>query len=117
MSRVDWERFTVAASRTARRGPTDTDRDRRLNFALGLAGEAGEVANYLKKTTFHGHVLEKAVLVEELGDVLWYVAMLMANEGITFDEVASANISKLQARYPQGFSVEASLHRPEVSHG
>jgi NTP pyrophosphatase (non-canonical NTP hydrolase) len=43
--------------------------------ALGLVGEAGEVADYLKKVAYHGHVLDKDKLCKELGDALWYVAM------------------------------------------
>ncbi len=43
------------------------------NILMGIFGEAGEVVDYLKKVIYHGHPLEKEKMVEELGDLLWYV--------------------------------------------
>lgn len=80
-------------------------------LALGVAGEAGEVADIIKKVVGHGHPLDREKLNKELGDVLWYVAVLALELGFTLDEVASRNIAKLRARYPQGFSSERSLNR------
>lgn len=80
-------------------------------LALGLAGEAGEVADLLKKHLGHGHPLDKEKLVKELGDVLWYVAGLANNLGVALSEVAGRNIEKLKARYPDGFSTERSVNR------
>lgn len=81
------------------------------NFALGIAGEAGEVADMVKKYVFHGHQLDRDELIKELGDVLWYVSQLAAWMDIELDEVAKRNIEKLMARYPNGFSKEASRSR------
>jgi len=80
-------------------------------LALGLAGEAGEVVELLKKHLGHGHPLVRAQLEKELGDVLWYVAALAHEHNINLGVVAHANIMKLRARYPQGFSQERSLNR------
>jgi NTP pyrophosphatase (non-canonical NTP hydrolase) len=44
--------------------------------ALGLAGEAGEVVEHVKKFLYWGHVLDASGLVDEIGDVLWYVVLL-----------------------------------------
>ncbi len=87
--------------------------------ALGIAGEAGEVADYLKKVLFHGHQLDRERLVKELGDVLWYLAAIASEIGVPLSEVAAANIDKLAKRYPDGFSREASRARldVEVGHG
>lgn len=84
-------------------------------FGLGVAGEAGEVADLIKKHVGHGHPLDVSKLKYELGDVLWYVAALADICGLTLDDVAAANIEKLRARYPDGFSSERSIHR--VPHG
>jgi NTP pyrophosphatase (non-canonical NTP hydrolase) len=111
---MQWDQYVAAASRTANRSAESTTRDRRINFALGLVGEAGEVANLVKKTEFHGHPLGRPALVDELGDVLWYLAMLADEHGISFDELASHNISKLRTRYPSGFSEEASRQRVDA---
>jgi NTP pyrophosphatase (non-canonical NTP hydrolase) len=81
------------------------------NAALGLAGEAGEVADMVKKITFHGHAFDTASLVDELGDALWYVAEMASVLGVGLDMVAQANIAKLRRRYPEGFSPERSRER------
>ena len=86
--------------------------DTRLEIlALGIAGEAGEVADYIKKVVGHGHALDPQALQKELGDVLWYVAMLATKCGLDLDLVAQANIEKLRKRYPDGFSTERSKNR------
>jgi NTP pyrophosphatase (non-canonical NTP hydrolase) len=77
-------------------------------WALGLTGEAGEVADLLKKGFGHGHGVDREKLQKELGDVLWYLAVLADSFGLTLSEVARANVAKLRARYPTGFSIEAS---------
>jgi len=80
-------------------------------FGLGLTGEAGEVADLLKKVIGHGHAVEHKKLIAELGDVLWYVAALANTFGLSLSEIADANEAKLRARYPDGFSYEASRRR------
>ena len=68
--------------------------------ALGLCGEAGEVAEKIKKTlrgdTHSSDQLHN--LAMELGDVLWYVAVLADDLGITLDQIANWNVDKLQRR-------------------
>jgi NTP pyrophosphatase (non-canonical NTP hydrolase) len=103
--------YQDATERTAGRGPGDTTERRYLNFALGLAGEAGEVAEIIKKAIFHSHKIDQIRLLDELGDCLWYIATMASTAGFTLREVAEYNIHKLQARYPEGFSVERSLER------
>lgn len=81
--------------------------------ALGLTGESGEVAEIIKKAFYHGHALEVETLSKELGDVLWYVAVMASGLGLSLDEIASENIEKLRERYPAGFSEERSRNRAE----
>lgn len=89
------------------------DGERRLVIAaLGLAGEAGEFANLVKKRTAHGHTdITPAVLGDELGDILWYLAEAATACGLNLEDIARENIAKLQQRYPQGFSQERSINR------
>ena len=79
------------------------DPEARLNAALGLAGEVGEVIELIKKDRFHGKVLDSEQYTLELGDVIFYVAWLAALEGKSLKEIAEANIRKLRERYPNGF--------------
>lgn len=74
---------------------------------LGLAGEAGEVADIAKKVLFHDgmeftpEVREK--LIKELGDVMWYVAFTCRNVlEMTLEEVIDRNVTKLMDRYKSG---------------
>ncbi|WP_239733708.1 MULTISPECIES: nucleoside triphosphate pyrophosphohydrolase family protein [unclassified Mammaliicoccus] len=83
------------------------------NYALGLTGEAGEVADNIKKHIFHGHDLNKDEIVKELGDVLWYVSSLASMCNVTLDEVAGHNLNKLGNRYPNGFNPLNSINRVE----
>lgn len=73
--------------------------------ALGLAGEAGEVANKAKKLLRGDFPLTpefKKDLASELGDVLWYCAALATDLGTTLNEVALANLDKLKVRSERG---------------
>lgn len=95
------------------------------NAALGLTGEAGEVADIVKKAIYHGHGFDPShcpgeeegnvhKLALELGDIMYYVA-IMANEiGYTLQDIAEMNITKLAKRYPDGFSREDSQKRIDV---
>ncbi|HEX6289477.1 MAG TPA: nucleoside triphosphate pyrophosphohydrolase family protein [Herpetosiphonaceae bacterium] len=89
-------------------------RERLAMTALGLVGEAGECSEAIKKHLFHGHPLDQAALAKELGDVLWYVAMLADACGLDLESIAAQNITKLRARYPEGFSAQASIERDET---
>lgn len=81
--------------------------------AMGLSGEAGEVVDLLKKYIFHGHKFVKEDLVNELGDVLWYVALICDSLGVPMEEVMKKNIKKLKERYPEGFTEKASINRKD----
>lgn len=95
--------------------PENADKQRRLAcFGLGVTGEAGEVADLIKKHVGHGHELDADKLRLELGDVLWYVAALAHLTNTSLSEIAEMNLKKLEARYPNGFSTEASIARKDV---
>lgn len=83
--------------------------------ATGLAGEAGEVADLIKKGIFHQQGLDKDKVKKELGDVLWYVAALCTEFGFTMEEVMQHNIDKLKARFPEGYSPERTTFREGIA--
>lgn len=75
--------------------------------ALGLAGEAGEAVEKIKKAVRKGGTdymrhLDVAGLVKELGDVMWYVANVASDIGVTLEGVAMVNLEKLQDRANRG---------------
>ena len=81
--------------------------------AIGLAGEAGEVLDNIKKAVFHKHGVDKKRLKGEIGDCLWYISSLCSALGLNLHEVMQANINKLIERYPNGFTTEDSINRKE----
>lgn len=103
--------YQQLAARTI--GRDRTHQQQLANAALGLAGEAGEVADTMKKHLFHGFPLDREALVKELGDCMWYIAMFATELGIGLDEIGNTNIEKLRRRYPDGFSEERSQNRTE----
>lgn len=77
---------------------------------LGLAGEAGEVANIVKKIQrdFGGEINDeiRAKLKDELGDVLWYISACADELGLTLAEIAEFNVAKLAARHNRQTKIE-----------
>jgi NTP pyrophosphatase (non-canonical NTP hydrolase) len=76
-------------------------KDKILYTALGLCGEAGEVAEKIKKWLRDGE-LDDIELAKELGDVMWYVAALSNDLGYDLSEIAEMNLIKLQSRKARG---------------
>lgn len=88
---------------------TATYPDKGNNFVyptLGLAGEAGEVADKIKKVIRdNGGVVSeerKLDLIKELGDVLWYLSQLSWELGFSLEDLATANLNKLSDRHKRG---------------
>lgn len=71
--------------------------DEVLYLTLGLASESGEVAGKLKKI-IRGDVVEPEDFLSELSDVLWYLARLCDNVGISMEDLADYSHAKLEAR-------------------
>lgn len=113
---MDLSLYQHDTERTARlKMPDATNRQMDLlNWALGL-GEAGEVQNLIKKHVFHGHPMTaelRDAIIDELGDMLWYIARMSSNLEIDLSRVAKRNLDKLRARYPTGaFREEDSINR------
>lgn len=79
--------------------------------AIGLAGEAGEVADLVKKQIFHQQGIDRLKMKKELGDVLWYVAALCTEFDLSMEEVMQHNIDKLKARFPDGYTPDRTTFR------
>lgn len=84
-----------------------------MNSVMGMAGEAGEALDIVKKWQFQGHYLDLGHLWKEVGDVMWYIALLCTATGKDLEQLMQENIDKLKARYPEGFESELSQHRQE----
>lgn len=84
---------------------------RLLHSGIGLATEAGEFLDALKKHVFYGKDLDTVNLREEMGDVFWYCAIIADELGVDFSEVMERNIAKLKARYGEKFSEDRANER------
>jgi NTP pyrophosphatase (non-canonical NTP hydrolase) len=82
-----------------------------MHAAIGISGEAGELLDEIKKTWVYGKPLDRAKVIEELGDLEWYCEAMRQSLGITRDEVIAANVAKLEVRYPVAYSDELALAR------
>ena len=93
--------------------PTLSAKDVLINAVMGLCGESGECIDIVKKWLAQGHDLDREKLARELRDVAWYLAEAATALEIPLEQILEANIDKLKRRFPEGFSVEASVNRTE----
>lgn len=78
---------------------------------MGLVTEAGECMDAIKKTKIYGKPFDKVNIIEECGDTMWYLSILLDELGVSYEEVMSKNIAKLAKRYPEKFTEELALNR------
>lgn len=104
---MTFDDYQKQALTTAHTDPqyVDTLMDKTI-WAMGVAGEAGEVVEKWKKIVAYkeGKVSREdlADLTKELGDVVWYIAVLAHSLGLSFDFVMKQNVAKLQSRQARG---------------
>ena len=84
---------------------------RLIHAAMGMCTEAGEFQDHLKWHLFYGKPLDSINLAEEIGDIMWYLALAANALRIDLIDVATKNIAKLRARYPERFSEYDALNR------
>ena len=82
-----------------------------IHAIIGIATEAGEFLDPIKKLIFYGKPLDLVNLDEEAGDLLWYLAIYAEARGTTIPELARRNIEKLRVRYPDKFTSSHALER------
>jgi NTP pyrophosphatase (non-canonical NTP hydrolase) len=103
--------YQTLASRTAKdMGTKDLNL---IHAAMGLASDAGEFVDAIKKHTIYGKPLDYNNAVEELGDVLWFVALACDTLGISMGCVMRENIDKLTKRYPEKYTDTAAIARAD----
>jgi len=78
---------------------------------LGIASEAGELAEELISAKVENREVDKQNIFEEAGDIMWYLALMLRYLDTSFEAVGERNIAKLAARYPEKFSTEQALNR------
>lgn len=107
--RTESKDYTPASERLAGQGIP-----RILHASLGLSTEAAEVMDAVKKHLFYGKPLDRVNLMEEAGDIFWYLAILCDELGVSFEDVMARNVAKLQSRYHDKFSEDAANVRDIV---
>ena len=107
---MDIQEYSELALRTANK------ENAIIHACFGMCGEAGEIIDYVKKGVFYGKDMDTQHLVEEVGDLMWYINLLVSDLGVTWDEVLTTNIRKLEARYPGGtFNADHAINRDTVA--
>lgn len=84
---------------------------RQVHAFFGLLTEVGELADAVKRHIFYGAPLDRTNIKEEAGDVFWYLAILLDDCGVSFEDCMVANIAKLKARYPGKFDAGQAVNR------
>jgi NTP pyrophosphatase (non-canonical NTP hydrolase) len=84
---------------------------RLLHGGIGISTEIGEFMDVLKRYIFYGKAIDHVNLVEELGDLVFYISVLANALGVSLEEIMQANIDKLRARYPNKFSEHDAVVR------
>lgn len=106
---MTFDEYQRAAERTLNARLTDPER--LMDAAAGLAEESGEILGLVRKHVYQTHPLSRERLQSELGDALWCLTIAAHGAGLTLEQVAAANVAKLAARYPEGYSDQASRER------
>lgn len=95
-----------------------TEQLMKLHCALGVAGEAGELADNVKRECIYGKPADRANVIEELGDIMWYVQATMNLYGILPGDVFQGNADKLSKRYVElKYSDKAAIDRADKKIG
>ena len=81
----------------------DSKNEEIMTWGLGIAGEAGDVAGCIKKIIAHKNDQREGVK-ENLGDTLWYIAMIANFYGWDIEDLFTENMGKLKKRFPDGFT-------------
>lgn len=84
---------------------------RLMHSIMGVSNEAGELMEILKKGIFYGKDPDVPHLIEEYGDLLWYIALGLDAIGVSFEQVMERNIAKLKARYSDRFTAQEAIER------
>ncbi len=92
-------------------GATNNITPRIEHAVFGVVTESGELMSQIKKAKIYGAKLDKINLIEEMGDCMWYLALLCDELDVSFEDVWEKNIAKLRARYPKEYDDKKSEKR------
>ena len=116
MNEQDYDKMTAALSKAGGAIIADLSPEKAdlLHMAVGVAGEAGELLDAVKKATIYNKPLDRENMIEELGDLEFYMSRVRQLIGVSRDEVLEHNISKLSKRYAKGqYSNEQAQERAD----
>lgn len=101
--KVSLKEYQKLVKRTAKKYK---DKEKEIStWGLGVAGEAGDLVGCIKKTVYQGDDQIKGIK-ENIGDTMWYLAMICNFYNWDFEEVLAENIEKLRKRYKKNFTVK-----------
>lgn len=104
----------ITISLEGHQAPADenVNRPQLLHGVLGISSEAGEFANMMKRTLNYDRPVDKLNVLEESGDLLWYLVRALSACGFTLEQAMAVNIAKLTTRNKgEKFNLEATLNR------
>jgi NTP pyrophosphatase (non-canonical NTP hydrolase) len=84
-----------------------------LHMVIGISGEAGELLDAIKKAVIYRKELDRVNVIEELGDIEFYLEGLRQELGVSREECLAANVAKLQKRYGDKYSDSAAQIRAD----
>lgn len=82
-----------------------------LHAIMGIVTEAGELMDAYKKYAIYGKEIDEVNLIEELGDLEWYIALALRQLDTTYETIFQINFDKLKIRYPEKFTEFMALNR------
>jgi uncharacterized protein YabN with tetrapyrrole methylase and pyrophosphatase domain len=106
--------YIEAAYNTNKKGWSDIDISKHedlIHGAIGACTESSELLDAVKKFVIYEKPIDIVNIKEEVGDVLWYLALICKWSGFSFEEAMEVNIQKLKTRYPNKFTNDAALNR------
>lgn len=109
---MNFNEYQELARRT--QNPALTIAQKEAHALHGMASEVGEIHAIYQKV-FQGHDMNYQKVIDEMSDLMWFIAELADTIGVDLDSVAQFNVDKLRKRYPEGFDADRSLHRPGES--
>ncbi|MFH1326864.1 MAG: nucleoside triphosphate pyrophosphohydrolase family protein [archaeon] len=108
---MDLKEYQELAKLTAKKD-FQTKEEEIMCWGLGITGEAGDIASCIKKTFIHKKDVKEGIK-ENIGDMMWYTAMICNFFGWSLDDLLKENIEKLKKRFPEGFNY-GSVNRDMV---
>ena len=111
---MNFNEYQVSALRTAKL--FGTVKENLNHAALGIATEGGEFTTEVKRLVIYGNPMTVGVqqhMAEELGDLLWYIALAAESLGASLHQIARDNVTKLQKRFPDSYTDKAAEARAD----